>query len=255
MADLEQRLSELGQAIQFPETPAFVVSVRRRLSPARPPYFDPRRLAIAAAILVVAIGALLAFPTTRDAIAGFFGLKGVLIQRVPSLASPGSTRGGSAGQRLNLGQPSTFAAAQGALPYAIAYPHSLGPPDAVYLVQPVDRHAVALVWNPSQDLPQAGKTGVGALLIEFPGRVQPDFFMKELGPDATLEPVNINASPGYWIGGKPHGFFFLDTQGVPQEDTFRLAGNTVLWDQGSLTIRIESGLSKAAALALANSTD
>nr|MDQ6884853.1 hypothetical protein [Candidatus Dormibacteraeota bacterium] len=128
-------------------------------------------------------------------------------------------------------------------------------PDAVYLVQPVDRHAVALVWNPRPDLPQAGKTGVGALLIEFPGSVQPDFFMKVLGPDATLEPVKVNGNPGYWIGGKPHGFFFLDRQGVPQEDTFRLANNTVIWDRGPLTIRIESGLGKAPALALANSTD
>ncbi|MDQ6883490.1 MAG: hypothetical protein M3077_04520, partial [Candidatus Dormibacteraeota bacterium] len=169
MADLEQRLIALGEAIQFPSTPVMGSRVRIRLSASRPAFFDTRRLAIAAAIVIVTIGALLAIPPTRDAIAGFFGLKGVLIQRVPSLATPAGTRSGSAGQRLDLGRPVTLAEAQGALPYAIAYPHSLGHPDAVYLVQPVDRHAVALVWNPRPDLPQAGKTGVGALLIEFPG--------------------------------------------------------------------------------------
>ncbi len=255
MPELERRLAALGQAIEFPETPPLAPTVRERLSRTRPRYFDTRRLAIAAAILIVTIGALVAFPTTRDAIAGFFGLKGVLIQRVPNLVTPAGTRSGTVGQRLDLGQQVSFAEAQAALPYPIAYPHSLGPPDAVYLVQPAERHAVALVWNPRPGLPQARTTGIGALLIEFPGKVQPDFFMKVLGPDATLEPVKVNGNPGYWIGGKPHGFFFLDPQGVPQEDTFRLAGNTVIWGQGSLTIRIESGLSKAQALALANSTD
>lgn len=255
MADLEQRLIALGAAIQFPSTPEMGSRVRSRLSASRPSLFDTRRLAIAAAILIVTIGALLAIPSTRDAIAGFFGLKGVLIQRVPNLVTPTGTRSGTVGQRLDLGQQVSFAEAQAALPYSIVFPQSLRPPDAVYLIQPAERHAVALVWNPRPGLPQARTTGIGALLIEFPGKVEPDFFLKVLGPDATLEPVKVNGNPGYWISGKPHGFFFLDAQGVPQEDTFRLAGNTVIWDQGSLTIRIESGLSKAQALALANSTD
>jgi len=250
MTELERRLLALGQAVDFPETPAIAASVHRRLSTGRR-VFIPRYLAIAAALLIVTLGALLAFPPTRDAIAGFFGLKGVLIQRVPSLTTPSRSPGVSVGERLDLGQQVSLQVAQAALPYRILYPQSLGPPDATFLLQPTARKGVALVWNPRAGLPQAASTGVGVLVIEFAGQVQPDFFVKMLGPDATLEQVQVNGNPGYWISGKPHGFFFLDAQGAPQEDTFRLAGNTLIWDQGSLTIRIESGLDQAGALALA----
>ena len=110
---------------------------------------------------------------------------------------------------------------------------------------------MAIVWWPRAGLPQAAHTGVGALVIEFPGQVQSDLFLKMLGPDATLEAVRVNSYPGFWISGKPHGFFFSDPQGTPQEDTFRLASNTLIWNQGSLTIRIESALDKDQTLALA----
>jgi hypothetical protein len=255
MADLQERLLTLGREIEYPRTPNFAASLSPRLAePARRERFDTRRLAIAAAVFIVAIGTLLAIPTTRNAIAGFFGIKGVIIQRVPSFQSPTPPSGATVGERLGLGRQVTLAEAQAAIPYSIVFPQSLGSPDAVFLVQPPDRHAVALVWLPRPGLPQAAHTGVGALVIEFPGQVQADLFVKMLGPDATLESVTVNGNAGYWISGKPHGFFFLDSAGVPQEDTFRLAGNTLLWDQGSLTIRIESALGKAQTLALATNT-
>lgn len=254
MPDLEERLLALGRDLAYPTTPGLAASVGARLSRPALRRFDSRYLAIAAAILIVTIGGLLAFPATRDAIAGFFGLRGVLIERVPSLTTPTASPAGSLAQRLALGRQVSFGEAQAALPYAIAYPQSLGLPDAVFLLQPAERQGVALVWSPGADLPRTTETGVGALLIEFPGKVQPDFFLKMLGPDATLESVRVNGTAGYWISGRPHGFFFLDPAGAPQEDTFRLAGNTLIWDQGSLTIRIESALDKNRTLELARST-
>jgi len=61
----------------------------------------------------------------------------------------------------------------------------------------------------------------------------------------------VNGDPGYWISGKPHGFFFLDSKGNPREDTFRLARDALIWNQGSLVVRIESALGKENTLALA----
>ncbi len=252
MADLQERLIRLGREVDYPETPNLTAMLRVRLEPpVRRERFDTRRLAVAALVFIVTVGALLAIPTTRDAIAGFFGLKGVIIQRVPRLPSPTPTSGATVGERLGLGRQVTLPQAETALPYRISFPQALGTPDQVYLIQPADLKAVALVWLPRSGLPAAAETGVGALVIEFPGQVQPDLFMKMLGPDATLEPVQVNSNPGYWISGKPHGFFFLDSKGNPREDTFRLARDVLIWNQGSLLVRIESALTKEQSLELA----
>ena len=91
-------------------------------------------------------------------------------------------------------------------------------------------------------------------MIEFPGQLRAELFTKMIGPDVTLEQVKVGAGPGYWISGKPHDFLFLDEHGSPQQDTFRLAGNALIWEQGPLTIRIESDLGRDAVLALGDET-
>ena len=254
MSDLEQRLQALGERIDFPATPLLSTKVRGRLSQVPAQRRDLRWLAAAAVVALVAIASLLAFPGTRNAIAGFFGLKGVLIQRVPSLVSPTAPAPGSLAQRLALGRAVSFAEAQAALPYTIVLPRSLGSPDEVFLLEPRGRKAVALVWKPQANLPQAAGTGVGALLIEFPGQVRAELFTKMIGPDVSLEELKVGGGPGYWISGKPHDFVFLDENGSAQQDTFRLAGNTLVWEHGRLTIRIESELNRDAVLALGNET-
>lgn len=249
MPDLEQRLLALGNEIDYPPTPRLANSVRRQLTvTVKQPRFDARRLAIAAVLLIVTAAALLAIPTTRNAIAGFFGLKGVIIQRVPSFRSPSPSSASDPGTRLGLGRRVTLGEAQAGLPYGITFPQALGSPDEVFLIQPPEQKAVALVWLPRPDLPAAAETGVGALVIEAPGQAQRDLFLKMLGPDASLEQLSVNGNPGYWISGKPHGFFFLDPKGQPVEDTFRLAGNALIWNQGMLVVRIESALDRDQAL-------
>ena len=47
--------------------------------------------------------------------------------------------------------------------------------------------------------------------------------------------------------------FFLDANGVLRDETLRLAGNTLLWEQGDLTLRMELGGDKEAALRMAAS--
>jgi len=255
MADLEGRLIGLARELDFPTTPDFVPAVRARLSPKRGGRPRSWRIALAAAVAIaLAIGALAAIPSTRDAIAGFFHLKGLIIQRVPTNPTPTASRSQSSiGERLALGKQVTLDVARALLSYQIVIPQGLGAPDLVYVLSPPATKAVALVYLPRPTLPESAQTGVGALVIEFPGQVEADLFAKMLGPDATVENVTVNNNPGYWISGAPHGFFFIDSQGVSRVDTFRLAGNTLLWDQGLLTIRIEARLSKTEVLRLAAS--
>jgi hypothetical protein len=256
MAELEERLTELGRHLDYPKTPNLAAAIRPRLEhrPRSPRAFRWRVAVAAAAVLLLTAGTLIAIPATRDVIAGFFGIKGVIIQRVQSSATP--TPAGtetSLGNRLNLGREVTLKEAQAALPYAIALPRRLGQPDAVYLIQPTSRQAVALIYFPRTELSATTDTGVGALIIEFPGSVEGGLIAKMVGSDATLEQVIVNGTTGYWISGKPHSFYFIDRQGTAEQETLRLAGNTLLWNQGDLTMRIESALDKADALAIANS--
>lgn len=255
MAELEDRLTELGRHLNYPPTPNLAVGIRARLE--RPASVQPVRWRVglaAAAVLLLGIGTLIAVPATRDAIAGFFGIKGVIIQRVPSNATPTPTGSDSSlGNRLQLGREVTLENAQAALSYPIVLPSGLGLPDAVYLIQPVSRQAVALVYFPRPGLPATTETGVGALIVEFPGAVAGGLITKTAESGTTIEEVIVSGRTGYWISGKPHSFYFTNQRGEVEQETLRLAGNTLLWNQGSLTIRIESGLTEQEALATANS--
>jgi hypothetical protein len=113
---------------------------------------------------------------------------------------------------------------------------------------------VALVYLPHQGLPATAQSGVGALLTHFVGALQPNaIFGKGIPPSTKLEEVSVNGNRGYWIEGETHLFFFLDAQGRMQSDTFRLAGNVLLWEQANLTLRLELGVPKAEALRIAAS--
>jgi hypothetical protein len=59
--------------------------------------------------------------------------------------------------------------------------------------------------------------------------------------------------PGYWLTGAPHVISYVDADGVVVDETVRLAGNVLLWEQDGVTFRIESLLSRAEALEIASS--
>ncbi len=63
--------------------------------------------------------------------------------------------------------------------------------------------------------------------------------------------MSVNGRRGFWLEGAPHEFVFLDPQGNPFLETLRLARNTLLWEQGDLTLRIEGDVTKEEALAVA----
>src|SRR5712691_11349569 len=109
--ELERALRDLGPRYPYPPTPNLTSRVRLRITaqPVRRPrrlelWRDPRRLALVAAVLLVLLGAAaLINPTTRDAIAHFFHVRGVIVNRVPSpLPSSSSVT------PLDLGRRSTM---------------------------------------------------------------------------------------------------------------------------------------------------
>jgi len=76
---------------------------------------------------------------------------------------------------------------------------------------------------------------------------------KVASPQARLEPVRVNDHDGLWIAGAPHVVTYFDSQGRGQARNLRVAGNTLVWAYGSVTLRIEGPLTQAQALSLASS--
>ena len=68
-----------------------------------------------------------------------------------------------------------------------------------------------------------------------------------------VEEVQVAGQPGYWFSGEPHFFSYQDRAGEINDESTRLAGNTLVWQAGAQTLRLEGQLSKQEALRIAES--
>lgn len=254
MPDIEQQLLELGQSLEWPVTPQLAARVRYRVATPRRAWYESR-WAIAAIGLLVALAALVLYTPTRDVIARWFNLH-ANIQRTEHPPTPSPLPPGPLGQRLGLGSSTTLDAARTQVKWNITVPQSLGQPDEVYLQQPPagpSQGEVTVVYSARPGIPVSGQTGVSVLVTEARGSVDRNIFGKMLGPDSTLQEVQVNGQPGYWIAGTPHVFYFIDANGNFRQDTMRLATNTLIFNNGETLVRIEGNLTKAQALGIAKS--
>lgn len=232
MSELDAALKELGRHVEFPPTPNLAPAVRRRLGERRRSWRRP--LALALAVIAVAIGAALAVPAARTAILDWLGLRGVHIVRVEKLP-PAPVIG-----NLDLGRPVTLAEAQRRAPWLLV---PTDEPDGVYISSAIPGGKVTLLWGTP--------TSVRLLLTEFRG--QESYIEKLIQPDAKVESVDVG-DVGAWLE-EPHVLLFTDRDGRLRQNTARLAGKTLLWQQGDVTLRLEGDLSKEEALRIARSAD
>jgi hypothetical protein len=135
----------------------------------------------------------------------------------------------------------------------VLLPSGRGQPDEVYLADTPSGGRISLLYRPRSGLPPAAGSRVGLLVTEFRARINDQLVRKGIGADVRLEGVTVAGEPGFWIEGNPHQLIFADERGRFVEDNARLAGNTVLWQRGPITLRVESGLSKAEAIRVAES--
>ena len=231
MPELEAVLSELGRYVEFPPTPNLAPAVRRRLGERRS---WRRPVVLALAVLVVAIGATLAVPAARTAILDWLGLRGVHIVRVDKLP-PAPVIG-----NLDLGRPVTLAEARRRAPWLLVPTDA---PDRVYVSTAIPGGKVSLLWGTP--------ASVRLLLTEFRG--QETYIEKLIEPNAEVERVDVG-DLGVWLE-QPHVLFFVDRDGRFRQNTARLAGKTLIWQQGDVTLRLEGKLSKAEALRIGRSAD
>jgi hypothetical protein len=174
-----------------------------------------RRLSFAVAIGIAALAVAFAVPGSRAALLRFFHLSGASVRIVDTLPPLKAHR--------PLGQPIALDQAS----FRLLLPGSRRP-EQVY----------------------AGDGGYwlryrGLLLFEFESSPGTQILKKVAGAGANVEYVHVGGDPGLWIGAR-HGLYLPG--GTPVA-----AGHTLIWQHGSLTLRLEAAVGLDGALAIARS--
>jgi hypothetical protein len=255
MAEVEKRLTELGDQVEFPATPRLAERVGAELRADAPPRPARRRaprlrlaLLAALAVLLLAAAAAAAVPSTRHAVLEFLGLRGETIERVPKL--PENLR---AKPNWLLGRPTTIAAARPHLSFEPLLPGAVEGPNGVFLNYGVPRHSLNLTYPPQPGIPRSRLTGVGLLVNELNGNAGPGFYGKMVPRDARVERFGIDGNFAVWIEGL-HAFFYKPAA----DHTFhighsRLAANALLVQRDEVMVRLEGRFTKARAVEIARS--
>ena len=265
---LEAGLRDLGSAIDWPapaspgesDVAARVAARIAATSPARPgpkgwrsPTRAPRlRLALVLALVALLIAAVAVIGTVGFGWDGFrivFGQAPAASQGPsPSPSSPARPPG-PPGSNLALGLRTPLADVGTAIDFRPLLPAAerLAPPEGVY----VSAGRLSLVWAPRPELPADLNPDIGLLVTEISGTIHGDWIKKIIGGGTRVQEITVNGQRGFWIEGDPHFFMVVEPDGSLVTDSRRPVGDTLIWQSGGLTIRIESGLGRDATIDLA----
>jgi hypothetical protein len=247
---LEAALTDLGGSLVFPTTPqlAAAVATAIRSEPARRSWSFGRPLrrglvlGLAAALLVAGLAAAIGF--------ALGGLRITFGEPSPGTGLPEEVVSARAfGDPIGLDE---LGVRLGFEPLAPTLPE-LGAPDHAYVAEPPAGGSLALIWGDRPGFAADPESGIGLVLTEFRADIGPETFEKMITSGVSVESVTVNGMPGYWIEGGEHYFFYRDADGEVVDDTLRLVGNALVWEQDGLTLRIEGAPSLQEALRIAES--
>ena len=246
--DLTRDLAALGRAVEAPApSSGLATAVLERVSampePAEPAGLwrtltagiESRRRRVAL-VVVAALLALLAAPPVRAAVADWLGFGAVRVER-------GSPVPGPAAPPPEVSPPATspdasLAEAAAAVGFVVSVPAELGDPDGVEVS--ADRQRVSMSWRTAE-------AGV-VRLDQFGARL--DYAVLKTAPELTW--VAVDGRDAVWFE-EPHEVALLQADGTSLSHPPRLAGHTLLWQDGSVTLRLEGDVDVARAVAIAES--
>jgi hypothetical protein len=255
---------ELGVAIRasepaWPATPplAQIVAERiretERLPQLRPRLSLPSRrrtiLILVAAVLLMAAAAVAARLVVR-----------IGAETVTVVSGPPPTLPAGVLTPAVLGRPATSLAEAGSLAgFDVVLPTRLGDPAGVWTgPTPPDTlgnapvTSVVLAWSPTPALPTVRGLPWGAVLMEFPGEANMAAKTIFEGAGGVMRPVTVDGREALWVTGEHTITLAPADGGAPVE--LRVTGNVLLWQRGSLTLRLETSLGLPTALEIAAST-
>lgn len=241
MPDLETSLHALAADLRVADPgDGLVTAVMDRVAtepvPVRPPLArrlltwlgDRWRRIVAAVGVVVVVGALA--PPVRAQVAELFGFSGVIVSRSPGAGPSTAPPPPQAG-------PLTFDQARRLIRFAPRLPSELGPPSGAEVS--VDDQLLSLSWT--------GR-GTGVIrLDEFDGGLQP-YFWKSVYQEA--ERVSVGNRDALWFPGA-HEVAVLGHDGRGHTLPPRVAGPTLVFELGGITVRLEGARDITEALSIA----
>jgi hypothetical protein len=253
--ELERELRELGSLIDYPPTPNVARAARNVLDEAaneqsrrlRRAFPTMRWAAVAAAfVLVVAVPTL--SPGLRATVSDWFvaedfqstGVDAGSPERQSEAGAPAAGVSESAttpaqapqfsGERISVRE------AQARMDGTLILPRTpeLGKPEEIYAVGTASKEGVMLVYK--YGLPPLGDTGIHLVLTEVPGDLEPAYLTGRTTAGSKFDRVSVDGNPGYWRSAGN-----------------RLPGQTLLWEQGGVALRLEANVKKEQAIRIAES--
>jgi hypothetical protein len=233
---LDDALRALAPDVGFPPTPELRRGVAERRAA---PVAEWRGWRWTRPVLLAAVITLL---VAASAVALAWALPGLRI--VPVASVPGAPTLGTdlaLGGALPPGEPQPFAVG------------GLGPADGAFVSR--DGTVVTLVFAPRDGMPELGR-GVGLLAQRVEGTLDVPMVMKLVEEvDARVVPISVDGLDGFWVTGPPHLVRYIGEDGREHSEMTRLAGDTLVWQDGEVLYRIESAIGLEASLRLAESVE
>jgi hypothetical protein len=252
-------VERVAREVDFPETPPLAAAVRRRIDAGpmpvgtirlprtHPSLWRPVVAGVSVVVIVLALTLSLSV-TARRAVADLLGIVGIHItfDETPEVSPPPESE-------LRLGERIGLAAASKRAGFDVALPRDPaieGMRPAVYYDAAIGRSGMVSIVYPD-DATTASDARL--LVTQFVASVDEAFFKKVEVPGGKVSAAPVGSEAGYWISGKPHLIYYVDEDGSFREETVRLAGNVLLWDEGGVTYRVEGAESRGEALRIARS--
>ena len=235
MSNRGEELASLASLLDVPDTDLRTRMVAQ-VAASPSPRLRVRRRRVAAAV-VAALAAAVAVPVA-PAVADWLGVGAVEVRSVPEdtpVTQPSFD--GELGRRVSRQE------AAAALGGRVVRSDLLGEPAAVWLDT---RGSIPIV---TLDFGRVLVTQFGAPLDK-----REVVASKLVGPDVTVEHVDVNGAPGLWLEGA-HGIALRSPDGDTAYVAMRLAANALVFERGGVTFRVEIDGPKQEALKVALSLE
>lgn len=248
LEDLETKLREQAAAFNYPPTPDVADGVRQQLElENRRPRMRLTQPLGAMVIIFVVLSALLAVPQVRAELLEFLQIGIVRIFPVaptatplPLTATPRPTTT-LVSSLVDLAGETTLEEAQSQTGFVISlptYPPDLGPPDKVFL-QDQGGPMLVLIW-----LEPDNSGGVRLSLHEFGEGT----FAEKYAPK-VIQATTVDGQPAVWAEGP----YLLQIRNGDHVTRRLVDGHVLIWEMQHITYRLESNLTLAEAIQIAES--
>jgi hypothetical protein len=238
--ELEFALRDLGGHLAVPE-PSFdglTDAVLARLDEPAPPARRPVWLKVAAVIVVLALalGVLITVsPPVRAAVLHLLKFAGIEFSTDSAPPTGLPTIAPLPGERVV-----DLATARRESRWPVQVPEKLGEQEWVLLADGSPPRVVSLSYR------------AGAVrLDQFDGSIDIALY-KKLVQGQEMSFTSVGRDTGLWVDG-PHEVIYVDRAGEYHTESARLSGKTLIWQHGTVTLRLEGDFTLDEALTIARS--